>query len=338
MKAVGRVLVTGGFGFIGSHLVQDLVAHHDFRVHVVDDMSTSPIDLHDYLDEIGRPDNLTFDLCSIEEYFGRADIPIYNFVYHLASPVGPAGVLEHAGEMVRQIVDDSYRLMDYCREARARLLYVSTSEVYGGGKDGYCSESTLKIVPPKTTVRLEYAVAKLAAEIALINMCRVSRLEATIVRPFNVTGPRQSPRGGFVVPRFIRQAHSGEPLTVFGDGSAIRAFTHVKDMVCGIKLVMTYGRIGQAYNLGNPGNRISISELANRIISIANSSSEKVFVDPKMIYGPLYEEANDKFPEATMAREELGWEPIHDVDETIRDAYLDFVMKRSALEKRVAGK
>jgi len=198
------------------------------------------------------------------------------------------------------------------------VVDMSTSEIYGGGRDGYCSENDFKIVPPQVTVRLEYAVGKLASEISLVNTTRVTPLHATIVRPFNVAGPRQSGKGGFVLPRFITQALANQPLTVYGDGTMIRAFTHVQDIVRGTMLVMEKGRNGEAYNLGNPANKTSILDLAERVVRVTNSSSKISFVNPKELFGPLFEEANDKYPDADRAINELEWHPQHGLDDTIR--------------------
>jgi len=319
-----NILVTGGFGFIGTSLVESLVKDRGVRVHVIDNLSSAPVDVNYFLDEIGRPGNLTFEITSVQEFFERQAAEKWDEIYHLASPVGPAGVLKHAGNMVRDVVRDSYLIIDYCLRQDCKLLDVSTSEVYGGGQSGYCAETTAKIVPPKTTIRLEYAIAKLAVETALINTCDARGLKAAIVRPFNVAGPRQSPKGGFVLPRFIRQAEKDEPLTVFGDGSAIRAFTHVHDMVSGFILVMAKGRYGEAYNIGNPRNKTTILEFAKLVKSSLNSSSKIIFVDPKTIYGPTYEEANDKFPDADKAIKELGWNPTGSIDSTIVDCWNDY--------------
>jgi UDP-glucose 4-epimerase len=319
-----KILITGGFGFLGTTLTEELLKEKNNMVHVVDDLSTSPVILEDYLSVIGNPKNLTYDICTIDEYFKRTNIPVYNEIFHLASPVGPAGVLKHAGNMVRDVVRDNYTLVDYCLKHNCKLLDVSTSEVYGGGVEGYCSEETSKVVPAKTTIRLEYAIAKLAAETALINTCTVTKLKAIIVRPFNISGPRQSPLGGFVLPRFIQLADAGKPITVFGKGNQIRAFTHVKDMVDGIMLAAENGKSGVAYNLGNVKNKTTILDLAQRVKRILRSKSDIIFVDPKTIYGPLYEEANDKFPDATKAEMELGWIAKYSIDETISDAYNEY--------------
>ncbi len=319
-----KILITGGFGFLGTTLTQELVKDKNNHVHVVDDLSTSPVMLEDYLEQIGNPTNLTYDISTVDDYFNKKNPTDINEIYHLASPVGPAGVLKHAGKMVYDVVRDCYTIINYCTENKVKLLDVSTSEIYGGGVEGYCSEETSKVVPPKTTVRLEYAVAKLAAETGLINTCRVTDLKAVIVRPFNISGPRQSPLGGFVLPRFIQLADAGKPITVFGTGGQVRAFTHVNDMVTGIILAMEKGITGHAYNLGNVKNKTTVLDLANRVKRILNSSSEIIFVDPKEIYGPLYEEANDKYPDATKAELELEWKPKFDIDTTIKDAYREY--------------
>jgi UDP-glucose 4-epimerase len=315
-----NVLVTGGFGFLGTHLVERLLGEGETRVHVVDNLSTSSIDVGAFMKRAGRTERITYDLCSVEQFIsdGRQKAR-FDEIYHLASVVGPVGVLSHGGTIVKSIVEDTYRMIDVARRDKARLVDISTSEIYGGGRDGYCSENDAKIITSKVSVRLEYAVGKLACEVALTNMSRVSDLDAVIVRPFNIAGPRQSPKGGFVLPRFIGQALKGEPITVYGDGGMIRAFTHVMDMADGIVLTCRKGHKGEPYNVGNPANKISIVDLARRVIAICESKSEVQFVDPKRLFGPLFEEANDKYPDADRAAQHLGWHAKRDLDTVIRD-------------------
>jgi len=314
-----HILVTGGFGFLGSHLVElMLAAEPEARVHVVDNLSTSPIDHEAFVRRVNDP-RLTFDILSIEDYFARGSFKPFQEIFHLASVVGPVGVLEHGGKITKSIVDDTYRVVEIARQTGARLCDVSTSEIYGGGRDGYCSENDSKIITPKISARLEYAVGKLACEISLVNMCRMTGLFASIIRPFNIAGPRQSGKGGFVLPRFIKQCLANEPLTVYGDGTMIRAFTHVTDVADGIMRSIRRGRSGEAYNIGNPANKISIKELAERTVEITGSKSRIDFVDPKKLFGPLFEEANDKYPDADKAMKELGWNPKHNLESVIRD-------------------
>ncbi len=315
-----RVLITGGFGFVGSHLVEALLTDPDVAVHVVDNLVTSPIDVPAFVASLKAPDRLSYDLCSIQDYFDGGPSRQFDEIYHLASIVGPVGVLSHAGRIVDEIVGDTYRLASLAKSQKARLCDISTSEVYGGGRDGYCSERDSKIIPPRNSVRLEYAVAKLACEVALMNMAALEEVDVVIVRPFNIAGPRQSPKGGFVLPRFLLQALNNEDLTVYGDGSMIRAFTHVKDIVDGIIRARRNGVSGEAYNIGNPANKTTILELAERVLHLTGSKSKITFVDPKQLFGPLFEEANDKYPDADRAMVELGWKPAYGIDPIIEGA------------------
>lgn len=337
IKIMKKILVTGGFGFIGSALVELLVRDHKNKIHVIDDMSTSPIILEDYLETVGNPKNLSFEIITIEKFFTKKKIGQWDEIYHLASPVGPAGVLKHAGRMIKDVVRDGYLIMDYCLKRKARFLDVSTSEIYGGGRNGYCSECMPKIIPAEMNARLEYAIAKLAVEAAVVNSCRSRNLNAIVIRPFNVAGKRQSPKGGFAVPRFIQQAYRNHPITVFGNGLSVRAFTHVEDIANGLILAMKRGKSGAAYNLGNRTNKITILNLAKKIKRIMKSKSEIVFVDPKTIYGNYYEDANDKYPDAQKAEKDLGWAPalgIESVIESARDEYLR-QLKKGSLKDRI---
>lgn len=313
---MSHILVTGGLGFIGSHLVERLLLDPQNTVHIVDDLSTNAVEPDAFLSLLPSR-RVSLDRCGVEAYCGRPHTPAVDEIYHLASVVGPVGVLQHAGRIAESIVTNSARIVDLALRDGARLVDVSTSEVYGGGRDGYCSERDFKVIQAKPTVRLEYAVGKLAAEIATLNQTLVSSLNASIVRPFNVAGPRQSGKGGFVLPRFIAQALAGKPVTVYGDGHMIRAFTHVSDIVDGLVLVMARGRSGEAYNLGNPANKTSILDLAQRVIGLTSSRSSVQFVDPKELFGPFFEEANDKYPDADKAIGELRWTPRYSLDQII---------------------
>jgi len=319
---VKKILVTGGFGFLGSHLVELLLSDTDNQVHVVDNLSTNPVPIDDLLSQLDYPDRISHSITDVENFCDSWSGERYKEIYHLASVVGPAGVLPHAGRIAASIVNDTMAVANLAMSCGARLVDVSTSEVYGGGQDGFCSETMFKVVPAKSSARLEYAVGKLAAETALLNLSGTRDLDLRIVRPFNVTGPRQSGRGGFVLPRFIGQAIAGVDITVFGDGKQVRAFTHVKDMVAGIVCAMKNGKKGEVYNLGNPANRCSILELAEEVKRITRTRSRIVFVDPTTIYGPLYEEANNKFPDASKAIAELGWEPRYGRNQAIEDTFL----------------
>ncbi len=326
---VTRVLVTGGFGFLGSHLVEQLLAI-GATVDVVDNLTSNAIDPHAFLRRcLPAIDETRLRRCgllSIEDYVAQDALSREPFdeIYHCASVVGPVGVLGHAGKIVVSVVDDTYRMMELAARDGARLCDVSTSEIYGGGRGGLCAETDPKTITSNVSARLEYAVAKLACEVAIINSTRSSDLWATIVRPFNIAGPRQSHVGGFVLPRFIRQALAGDPLTVYGDGSAVRAFTHVTDVADGVVRAARHGTRGSAYNIGNAANKTTILDLARLVLRVTGSSSQIQHVDPKDLHGPAFEEASDKYPDAALARSTLGWEPQHDLERVVRDA-VDYI-------------
>lgn len=319
-----RALITGGFGFLGTHLTEEILANEpDANIHIVDDLSTSLLGPDEYLGEIDSPPTVTYEVTTIEEYLTNSPTD-FDQIYHLASIVGPAGVLPHAGRIASSIINDANMIANAAETSGARLLDVSTSEIYGGGNS---KEDDPKLITPDVSVRLEYAVGKLAAEVALINHAKVSPLDVVIVRPFNVAGPRQSPKGGFVLPRFCIAALNDEPLTVFGSGQQVRAFTHVKDMARGLYLTMQRGRSGEAYNIGNANNATTIQKIAEEVIRLSGSNSEIEYVDPKSIYGELYEEAKDKTPDVTKAKNELGWHPTRDNQDIVTDT-LDYIKTR----------
>lgn len=313
-----KILVTGGFGFLGSHLVEELLKDKRNSVHVVDNLSTSPLPLDYLLSLMENKDKLTYEIKDLINYNPQGR---FDQIYHLASIVGPVGVLRHPGNIVKRTTDDTYHVIDIAQKMNARLVDVSTSEIYGGGRDGFCSENMSKIIQPEITVRLEYAVAKLACEVALVNMVNSTNLDAVIVRPFNISGPRQSGKGGFVLPIFIYQAIHNLPITVFGKGDQIRAFTHVKDVAVGIINAMRYGRKGEAYNIGNIANKTSILQLAQEVVRQTKAKSEIVFIDPKTIYGDRFAEANDKYPDDTKSVIEINWNPKFDKIKIIQDTF-----------------
>lgn len=339
-----KILITGGFGFIGGHLIKRLLDVQEERkptIHVIDNLSTSPVPLETLLDDLGYPLHLTYDITDIYDFLRNGTDAEWDVVYHLASPVGPAGILPYAGKMAYSILRDTVGLIELAKRCNAALIDISTSEIYGGGQNGYCSEEMNRIVPPKTTVRLEYAMGKLAAETAILNECAINGLRAAIIRPFNVAGPRQSGQGGFVLPRFVAQAMTGQPLTVFGDGGQLRAFTHVTDIADGIAKVgnkmRQNGKTGQVYNLGNPDNRIRILDLAQAVIQVCDSHSDIIFMDGKEVYGPHYAEAADKYPDATRAMKQLKWNPRQTIEQTIRSVYHYMTFSTPDVFQQLAG-
>lgn len=282
-----RSTVTGSAGFIGSHLVETLTG------------SVAGID------RVTGPD--------IE----HAEFPPADVIYHLAGPVGPVGVIAQAGHIAQDIIRDACIVRDAALRDSATLVYVSTSETYGPQPVGPIAESAPCILPAGHSARMEYAAAKRAAEVMLLN---TPGLDVRIIRPFNVAGPRQKETGGFVLPRFIRQAKADDDVTVYQPGSQRRAFTHVRDIVSGIILAAQRGHRGGVYNLGNPANECDILTLAREVVTLLDSLSVIDIVDPVELWGPGFHEAPDKVPDPSRAYDELGWVPKYDRRRVILDA------------------
>jgi UDP-glucose 4-epimerase len=297
-------VVTGGAGFIGKALTRRLVLD-GWNVVVIDDMSTHMT--HDYPDE------------GVKFIQGRTQDAILrehdvHAIFHLAGKVGPVGVLRWAGHIAQDTIDAADKAGGWAAFHNCPLIDISTSEIYGS-PDASNAEDDPKVFPYTASARMEYATAKLAAETMLLNR---DMLDIRIVRPFNVAGPGQKPEGGFVLPRFIIQALTGRPLTVYLPGTQKRAFTHVDDLVEGIMLVYEKGQKGQAYNLGNPHNETTMTELAMRVVAHVGQGRVE-FVDPNEIWGPDFREAADKVPNADRAMA-LGWKPKHSLDRVVADA------------------
>jgi nucleoside-diphosphate-sugar epimerase len=293
-----RAIVTGGAGFIGRHLVY-LLEKKGWDVTVIDDFSTHTIT--DWKPARGTLIPKSISSVEIE------DLPVLtgvDAIFHLAGKVGPAGVLNFSGHIAMDTIVSADRVGKWADIADCPVIDISTSEVYGSPDDAN-SEDTPKVFR-EMSPRAEYAVAKLAAEAMLLNRKFV---DVRVVRPFNVTGWGQQPDGGFVLPRFAIQALTGKPLTVYGDGSSVRAFTSVHDIVDGIWRAYEKGVNNRVYNLGNPDNACSIKQLAHEVRARAGSRSDIIFVDPKDLWGPDFREAPDKLPNPHRAVEELGWNP-----------------------------
>lgn len=302
-------VVTGGLGFIGSHLV-DRLLDEGMDVFIVDDCRST----RQRATELWPSENrVQFAMADVRDV---AELPVTpEVVFHLASPVGPVGVLSRAGKITPEVVDGSRHAARWASRACVPLIDVSTSEIYGGGDQGLCGEHMPRIVEAGAWARLEYQTAKLAAEVMLLNQPEV---DVRIIRPFNVAGPRQSPNGGFVLPRFVQQALTGQPVTVYAPGTQRRALTHVLDIVDGIWLAWRKGTPNRDYNLGNPANTCSMTQLAHEVVYVCGQG-DVVVVDPVGLHGDGFREAAEKFPDAHRAATELGWSPTRSRADIIRD-------------------
>lgn len=311
-----KILITGGLGFIGSHSVEKW-KNEGYEITIIDNLSSNALSPNDELFNGCRV--IIDDILNIDiKIIGKFDI-----ILHLASPVGPIGVLKHSGKMASVIIDDIYWAISAAKYSKCPLIFVSTSEIYGHRDvKTYLLEEDQKVLNGSFTVRNEYAIAKLLAEIVLSNTAKIDNsFRYQTIRPFNVSGKYQLQDGGFVVPRFVNQALKGEDITVYYDGNQLRAFTWVKDIVEGIYLTANAKEKywNQEWNIGNENNENSILYMAEKIKQILNSKSSIVHVDPIKLHGPLFSEAPEKIPNSSKIRSLLGWKPTKSADDIIME-------------------
>lgn len=311
-----RILITGGLGFIGAHCIEKWY-NAGWDITVIDNLSSNAITPKNELAK-----KVTIHLSDILKVNFNS-LPKFDLILHLASPVGPVGVLKHSGYMGRVILDDIYWAIEGAKHNQCPLLFVSTSEIYGyRGQKSYLKEDDDKVLHGEFTVRNEYAIAKLLSEIVLSNHSKIDKnFKYQIIRPFNVTGKYQLPDGGFVLPRFVKQALDGEDITVYYDGKQLRAFTWVKDIVEGIYLtsVAAPQYWNQEWNVGNELNERTILYLAEKVKELTTSISKIVHVDPVSLHGPLFTEAPEKIPNSAKIKKILGWQPTKGVDDVIKE-------------------
>jgi nucleoside-diphosphate-sugar epimerase len=314
MENKKSILITGGLGFIGAHCIEKW-KENDWEICVIDNLSTNAISRNNFLTQ--GVSIIEDDILNVK----WQNLPKFDLILHLASPVGPVGVLKHSGNMARIILDDIYWAVDGAKYNNCPLVFVSTSEIYGHRESkSYLKEEDDKVLHGDFTVRNEYAIAKLLSEIVLTNQAKINpNFRYQIIRPFNVTGKYQLPDGGFVLPRFVKQALSNEDITVYYDGSQLRAFTWVKDIVDGIYLtsIAPEEYWNEEWNIGNEQNERTILYLAEKVKEITESYSTISNVDPTELHGPLFAEAPEKIPNSEKIKKILGWNPTKGVDEVI---------------------
>ena len=310
-----RAVITGGAGFIGSHLAEALVAG-GAEVLAIDDLSTGS--LHN-LEGIAASARFRFaqldvrDRSALEQALANPT----DVVFHLAAGVGVRTILDRPLQSLETNLRGTENILSLAARGRGRVVVASTSEVYGKNDTGPLSENADRLLGAGEVARWWYAVAKMADEALALAYHREQRLDALVVRFFNTVGPRQSGRYGMVVPTLVRQAMTGEPLTVYGDGEQTRCFTYVEDAVRAlVELAGQPTAYGRIYNIGQPAE-VSINQLAERILTITGSRSPIVHMSYREAYGDSYEDMRRRVPDCSRLREAIGWTPTDRLDEAI---------------------
>jgi UDP-glucose 4-epimerase len=311
-----RHLITGGAGFIGSHLCDELLARGD-EVHVLDDLSTGSIENIRHLK--GRPGfDYTIESLNntaiVAELVDDADV-----VYHLAAAVGVQLIVESPVRTIETNVHCTEIVLAQASKKKKPVFVASTSEVYGKSRDLPYREDGDLMLGPTVRGRWSYACSKALDEFLAIAHWKERKLPTVVGRLFNTVGPRQTGRYGMVIPNFVRQALADEPLTVFGDGTQSRCFCHVSDVVRAMAdLMRRDDAYGEVFNIG-ADEEISILDLARQVQRMTESKSEITIVPYEEAYEPGFEDMQRRVPNTSKIRSLLGWHPTRSLTEILSD-------------------
>jgi UDP-glucose 4-epimerase len=318
---VSHCLVTGGAGFIGSHLCQKLIKRGDHVV-VIDDVSTG---LKSNLGELINHDHLIWIEGSIaDQELVASQVAWADEVYHLAAAVGVALIAKQPIETIERNIEPTQFLLSACNRKhlsgkRIKLFMASTSEVYGKNPKETWHEEDDLVYGSTTRARWSYGASKAIDEFLVLGYWRQSKLPSVIARFFNVVGPKQTGAYGMVLPRFVDAALKNEELVVHDDGQQTRCFAHVDDVTDGVIAMMeTESTNGEIYNIGSDVP-ISIKDLAAKVIEITGSRSGIQFQSYNDAYDQDFEDIRRRVPELSKIREAIGFETKHDLDSIIRD-------------------
>jgi UDP-glucose 4-epimerase len=308
-------LITGGAGFVGSHLAEALLdAGHE--VHVIDNLSTGSIENIEHLKtrpRFGYTIDSVLNEPVLAELVDRADV-----VFHLAAAVGVRLIVESPVNTIETNVHGTEQVLKLANKKRKKVLLTSTSEVYGKANAVPFREDGDLVMGPTSKGRWSYACSKAIDEFLALAYHKEKRLPVVVVRLFNTVGPRQTGRYGMVIPNFVKQAVLGHPLTVYGDGSQTRCFTFVSDVVGQLVALAEEPRaVGEVFNVGNDREEISILDLARRVKSRTGSRSEVVLVPYDQAYEEGFEDMQRRVPDLRKLRDLTGYEPRVELDETI---------------------
>ncbi len=324
----GRALVTGGAGFIGSHLCERLL-EDGWEVYALDDLSTGAMrnvehltaqrSFHLVVDSVLKP-------AVVNELVHKSDV-----VYHLAAAVGVRLIVEQPVHTLVTNLEGTEVVLDHCSRFGKRVLVASTSEVYGDHREELpLDEGARRIYGPTTARRWAYADSKAMDEFLALAYHQERELDCVIVRLFNTVGPRQSGTYGMVIPRFVERALAGRPLEIHGDGTQTRCFCHVQDTIRALTGLMGVGASsGEIYNVGSQ-ERIRILDLASRVLAATDSSSELEFVPYDRVYGLGIEDMFHRIPSIDKVAATIGWTPERSLDEILADV---IAFERSELSR-----
>ena len=310
-----KFLITGGAGFVGSHLAGTLLERGD-EVYAIDNLSTGSIENIEHLKD--HPHfHYTIDTISNEpvtaELVDRVDT-----IFHLAAAVGVRLIVESPVHTIETNVYGTETILTLANKKKKKVIIASTSEVYGKNRNVPFREDSDLVMGPTSKGRWSYACSKAIDEFLALAYFKEKKLPVVIVRLFNTVGPRQTGQYGMVIPTFVKQALSARPITVFGDGKQSRCFTDVSDVVKAVADLATHpGAVGQVFNIGTT-NEITILDLAKKVKEMTGSKAEIVFVPYEKAYEEGFEDMPRRVPDISKIQELIGYKPSLTLEQTLQ--------------------
>jgi UDP-glucose 4-epimerase len=315
-----RILITGGLGFIGSHLAARLLEDNN-EVVIIDNESTG---LLSNISGVANDKKLTIHKQSIlDEEFLDSVVSKTDYIFHLAAAVGVFNIVNKPIASMVTNIQGTENILKLALKYRLPVFLTSSSEVYGKNTSDSLKETDDRVIGSPSILRWSYSEAKAIDESLAYAYFVEHQLETRIVRFFNTVGPRQLGSYGMVVPRFIKSALEDEPISIYGDGSQTRCFAHVMDVVDAVMLVaFSPETVGKTINIGN-NQEISMFDLAQKIISLTNSKSKIVYLPYEEVYGRDFEDMARRVPNLDLIRSLVGWQPTRNLDTIILDIVQD---------------
>ena len=311
-----KVLITGGAGFIGSHLAEKLIRRGD-QIIALDDLSTGRYENIAHLH--GNPHFQMVVGSILDEFLLNKYVEKCDVLFHLAAAVGVELVVKKPWESLITNIKGSEIVLQTAYRYQKRVLITSSSEIYGKNTNGPLKEEDDRILGSPLKSRWAYSTSKAVDEILSYLYWKEKNLPTIIVRLFNTVGPRQTGAYGMVIPRFIAQALRGEPITIYGDGRQTRCFLHVEDAVNALIRLMEHPKaVGNVFNIGSQ-EEITIEDLSKKVIGLTHSESKTIFIPYNQAYEEGFEDMTRRVPDITRAKNLIGFTPTLDLQKILRD-------------------
>jgi len=308
-----KIIVTGGAGFIGSHLVKKLIDNGAEEILVIDDLSTGKAENIKDFEEVEFLNKKIEEIDNLAEVFNN-----FEFCYHLAAGVGVQYIMENLSKSLLTNIEGTHKVFEACKKNNIPVLITSTSEIYGTSEEKEWSEETKSLIGPTTKLRWSYAASKMIDEFLALSEFEEGSLNPIVVRLFNIIGPNQLADYGMVVPKFIDAALKDEPITIHGDGNQSRSFTWVEDVIEYFVKLAEMKAYGEIFNIGQT-EEISIKDLAELIIRTTDSNSEIVQKTHEEIFGKKFEDPMRRTPNIDKIVKFTGIKPSMGIEDMIKE-------------------